>query len=397
MTGLVKALRANKKDEQKVINSALDEIRLEVKASDWDVKGAAILKLIYLEMLGHHHILSYSFNVLECMACPKFHIKQIGYLAAAQSFGSSTEVILLANNLIKKDLQSSSHPSTVILALTSLPSLLVASPQLAQDLLNDLVKMLSSHSKPTVRRIATLTIGKIWCSHVVNTDTGGDDDDYNPTIQPSPATPLPIEFSHLEKLRSGLADQDSSVVSATVNIMLELARTRQDSLQSLLSLAPELFDLLTNSSNNWMLIKIAKLVSLKYMARTRRNDSENRVGFRLTDIFTLCVLFFLLSHPVRTVNSHRTKASQETTTPSYKPHQYNSSFLFALRMHTNCNHRRNAIRLGREFSSCTKLHREVIVIPVGSRSESKVYRSQRSFKTGRQCTTYNTSFGDTLR
>lgn len=53
-------------------------------------------------MLGHPSLLQHSFPVIECMASPKFHIKQIGYLAAAQSFGESTEVILLANNLIKK-------------------------------------------------------------------------------------------------------------------------------------------------------------------------------------------------------------------------------------------------------------------------------------------------------
>ena len=247
LSGLIKALRNAKGNEQGVVQQALQEVAIECKSTDWDLKAAAILKLIYLEMLGHPAILTYSFNVLECMASPKFHIKQIGYLAASQSFGSSTEVILLANNLIKKDLTTSSHPSTVILALTSLPSLLVASPQLAEDILPDLLRMLT-HSKPQVRRIATLTIGKIWCTSYSNSNNGQD-------------TSNIIEFSHIEKLRSGLSDDDPSVVSATVNVMLELARSRKDTLQSLLPLAPELFDLLTNSSNNWMLIKIAKLVS----------------------------------------------------------------------------------------------------------------------------------------
>jgi AP-3 complex subunit delta-1 len=211
-----------------------------VKSTDFDTKAAAILKLIYIEMLGYPNILTYAFNVLECMASVKFHIKQIGYLAASQSFGTSTEVILLANNLIKKDLHSSSY-QVVILALTSLPSLLVASPQLAEDILSDLLRILT-HSRPQVRRIATLTIGKIWSTHT------------------TPQDAIPIEFIHVEKLRSGLSDNDPSVVSATVNVMLELARTRPESLSSLLGLAPELFDLLTNSTNNWMLIKIAKLV-----------------------------------------------------------------------------------------------------------------------------------------
>lgn len=262
----IKALRANKRDEQKVIDTALAEIREEVRSKDWDVKAAAVLKLTYvssdsvpsctswrarselkhrwmaplqLEMLGHPTLIQHSFPVIECMASSKFHIKQIGYLAASQSFGESTETILLTNNLIKKDLTTSSNVSTVILALTSLPTLLISSPQLANDLLPDLLRMLA-HSKPQVRRITTLTIGKIWTSD---------------------AYTIALEFSHVEKLRSGLNDEDPSVVSAAVNVMLELGRSRPESLQSLLGLAPELFDLLTNSTNNWMLIKIVKLVS----------------------------------------------------------------------------------------------------------------------------------------
>lgn len=190
-------------------------------------------------MLGHPTLLKHSFPVIECMSSPKFHIKQIGYLAASQSFAASTEVILLVHNLIKKDLTTSAHPSTVILALTSLPTLLEASPQLAEDLLPDLLRMLT-HSKPPVRRIATLVSGKVWA------------------LQHSVA----LEFGHVEKLRAGLTDPDPSVISATVNVMLELARSRPDSLGSLLGLAPDLFDLLTESTNNWMLIKIVKLFAI---------------------------------------------------------------------------------------------------------------------------------------
>ena len=47
------------------------------------------------------------------------------------------------------------------------------------------------------------------------------------------------------------------VVSTTVAVLCELARRNP---QDYLPLAPQLFDLLTNSSNNWMLIKLIKLV-----------------------------------------------------------------------------------------------------------------------------------------
>jgi hypothetical protein len=53
-------------------------------------------------MLGHAVLAPLSFPIIELMSSPRYDIKQIGYLAASQSFTSNTEVILLTNNLIKK-------------------------------------------------------------------------------------------------------------------------------------------------------------------------------------------------------------------------------------------------------------------------------------------------------
>lgn len=48
-----------------------------------------------------------------------------------------------------------------------------------------------------------------------------------------------------------------AVVSAAVNVICELARKNA---KNYLPLAPTLYQLLTKSTNNWMLIKIVKLV-----------------------------------------------------------------------------------------------------------------------------------------
>lgn len=52
-------------------------------------------------------------------------------------------------------------------------------------------------------------------------------------------------------------DQDSSVTAAIVNVICELGWRRP---RDFLSLAPRLFKLLVESGNNWMAIKIVKLV-----------------------------------------------------------------------------------------------------------------------------------------
>jgi len=53
--------------------------------------------------------------------------------------------------------------------------------------------------------------------------------------------------------------EDSSVTAAIVNVICELGWRRP---QDFLSLAPRLFELLVDSGNNWMAIKLIKLVWL---------------------------------------------------------------------------------------------------------------------------------------
>lgn len=51
--GLIKALRANKNDEVRVVQQALDECRKEISNKDMDVKAAAVLKLVYVSSPTH--------------------------------------------------------------------------------------------------------------------------------------------------------------------------------------------------------------------------------------------------------------------------------------------------------------------------------------------------------
>lgn len=45
---LIRGLRANKKDEAKFINQAVDEIRQEIKSKDMELKAGAVMKLTYV-------------------------------------------------------------------------------------------------------------------------------------------------------------------------------------------------------------------------------------------------------------------------------------------------------------------------------------------------------------
>ena len=112
------------------------------------------------------------------------------------------------------------------------------------DLFADLVPMLS-HSKAYVRKKAILVMYKIFLQY---------------------PDALRVVFP---RLREKLDDKDIctslnlcadvlAVVSATVNVICELARKNP---KNYLALAPQLFNLLTTSNNIWMVMKVVKLVS----------------------------------------------------------------------------------------------------------------------------------------
>ena len=71
------------------------------------------------------------------------------------------------------------------------------------------------------------------------------------------------QFSKIDKkndnLKKKLVASDVSVVSCTINVVCELAAKRP---RKYVSLVPFLFTILETSQNNWMLIKIVKLVFL---------------------------------------------------------------------------------------------------------------------------------------
>jgi len=226
---LVRGLRANKKDEAKFIAQAVDEIRQEIKSKDMELKAGAVLKLTYLEMLGYDMSWA-SFHVVEVMSSPKYHLKTVGYLAATQSFGPDTDVLMLTTNLLKKDLTS--NPNDIAISLNGLSHTI--SPDLARDLSHDVVTMLN-HSKSHIRKRAVIAI-------------------YKALVKYPEATPFA-----LTRLKERLEDQDPGVVAATINVLCEMVR-RQPT--DYLSLAPQLFRLMTTSSNNWMLIKLIKLFGL---------------------------------------------------------------------------------------------------------------------------------------
>lgn len=140
------------------------------------------------------------------------------------------QLLMLTTNMIRKDLNATNQYDAGV-ALSGLSCFI--SPDLSRDLGNDIMTLMSS-TKPYLRMKAVLMMYKVFLN-------------YPEALKPA-----------FPKLKEKLEDPDPGVQSAAVNVICELARKNP---KNYLSLAPIFFKLMTTSSNNWMLIKIIKLVS----------------------------------------------------------------------------------------------------------------------------------------
>ncbi|KAJ4344477.1 AP-3 complex subunit delta [Didymosphaeria variabile] len=226
---LIRGLRNHKGTEKEYIDESIKECRKEIRSTDMDLKSTALMKLTYLEMFGHDMSWA-SFNVLEVMSSPKWRHKRTGYLAAVQSYRRDTDVLLLAENQLKKDI-SSPTPPVISLPLVAIPH--VINPSMASSVLSDLLPRLT-HSHAAIRKKTVVTLYRLALV-------------YPETLRPA-----------WPKIKERLQDdnEDPSVTAAIVNVICELGWRRP---QDFLPLAPRLFDLLVEGGNNWMAIKLIKL------------------------------------------------------------------------------------------------------------------------------------------
>ena len=148
-------------------------------------------------------------------------------MAACQSFGDDTDVVLLIPNLLKKDL-ASPNPAEAALAISCLAN--IVTPELSQTLVADVYSLLNNH-KPDLRRRACLCLYKCFTMPEA--------------LRPSFA-----------RLTECLEDDDQTVVQAAVTVLSELAMHNP---KTYLPLAPKFYKLLTTSSSNWMTIKLVKV------------------------------------------------------------------------------------------------------------------------------------------
>lgn len=217
-----------------------------------------------------------AFHVVEVMSSPRAHLKSVGYLGAIQSFTEDTDVLMLTTNLLKKVCSAPTPYIPQFMRSLGLELYAHRYRHYAQRALayshTRSCKRLGSRAHCYAESFEAAYTQTSHSSDVQDVDeiprgysssaaeAGGE------TRGPRPRCVCYAPTQETYRLRCALA-----VVAATVNILCELARKNPT---DYLSLAPQLFHLLTTSSNNWMLIKIIKLVCSKYQLIPLSNHSR---------------------------------------------------------------------------------------------------------------------------
>jgi AP-3 complex subunit delta-1 len=141
----------------------------------------------------------------------------------------------------------------------------ICTPDLARDLAPDIVSMLTS-SRPYIRKKACLVLYKVFLKFpealrpaFARLKDKLDDADTCSLIQSISFRSRMARVLTLFSFFLFFVLHTIAVVSAAVNVICELARKNP---KNYVPLAPTLFKILTTSQNNWMLIKIIKLVCI---------------------------------------------------------------------------------------------------------------------------------------
>jgi AP-3 complex subunit delta-1 len=224
---MIAGMRSNRNNEEKYIQSTMEDIKKELKNTDMKVKTVALQKLTYLNMLGFDMSWA-AFHVVEVMSTQKLLHKVVGYQAAAQSFDENTDVMLLITNLLKKDVMSS-NTAEISLGLDLLANL--ATLDLARDLVADVYGLLSSSSVAS-RKQSTLVLYRCFVR-------------YPDALRPC-----------FKGLVEHLDDHDQAVVCSVVSVLCELVIKHP---HNYLEMAPLFYRMLLGSTNNWMTMKILKV------------------------------------------------------------------------------------------------------------------------------------------
>lgn len=138
-------------DERAVIQKESAALRTAFKSTDTTYRYRNVAKLLYLHMLGYPTHFG-QMESLNLISAPGFPDKRIGYLALSLLLDERQQVLMMATNSIKTDLNSP-NPFITGLALVALGN--IGSTDMSRDLCSEVLRLFKS-SNAYVRKKAAL-------------------------------------------------------------------------------------------------------------------------------------------------------------------------------------------------------------------------------------------------
>lgn len=148
-------------EEREFINKERSIIRNNIRNWSPTHKSEAILKLIWINMLGHET----EFAQVECMNAlfiENFKLKVMAYLGLTIFLSEKSEVLMMATNRIRIDLEDPENDFVVALALRTFSE--IADRNMTVDLFPNIQRLLNSGSK-YIRKKAVIACIKILKKH----------------------------------------------------------------------------------------------------------------------------------------------------------------------------------------------------------------------------------------
>ena len=128
-------------EEREIITKECANIRSSMSSNNLTIRHRNVAKLIYIQLLGYPT----QYGQMECLALISSHHysdKRIGYLALMLLLDETQEVLTLVTNHIHNDLLGNNHLLQG-LSLTTIAN--IGSEGIAQDVANEVEKMMSAH------------------------------------------------------------------------------------------------------------------------------------------------------------------------------------------------------------------------------------------------------------
>lgn len=157
LSNLIKEYRECKTaaEEREFINNVRGDIRVNIKNWNFEQKAEGILKLIWINMKGYET----EFAQVECMNAlfyEEFRMKLIGYLGLTLFLSEKSEVLMMATNRIRIDLEQNTNIFVVSLALKTFSE--IADKNMTTDLYQNIKDLMESDSKYIKKKAMLATI-----------------------------------------------------------------------------------------------------------------------------------------------------------------------------------------------------------------------------------------------